>query len=532
MLALTGQALVAGAVGAGSISRAANQFSPEQDDKEVNVAKTNFVCGEIAGAKIGEEILARGGNAVDAVIAAALAAGISSPSKCGAGAYGGHMVIALAGGKKIVSIDFNPPAPALARSDIYPLDEKGKVIGGVNFHGWLAAGVPGVLAGMQLAIDRYGTKSFRELVAPAIELAERGIVLPVASVALASKLFKIQIKPGDKFRNPKMAKLLKTLAKENSVESFYRGDIAKKIGAAFKKNHGLVRFEDLAAYHAAEVEPLKFSWGDFTMHTAPLTAGGLTMLEMFSILRTLGWQAMPDSPQKTHARLEAQRLAWKDRLDLLGDPEKVSALVEELLSENHSQEAAKKILMAVHGKKALSLQVVNHVDEGTVNISAADSAGNMVAMTLSHGHGFGAQVIVEEFGMPMGHGLSRFVPKPGHPNSIAPGKKPLHNMCPTIVTRGGKPVLAVGGAGGVLIPNSVFNVLLEFVVHGATMEQAVAAPRLQTIGTIDTSLEKNWPQSEVDYLKSAGFKTRTGLSAYVSAVSFDPKTGGRSAVSR
>jgi gamma-glutamyltranspeptidase/glutathione hydrolase len=161
-----------------------------------------------------------------------------------------------------------------------------------------------------------------------------------------------------------------------------------------------------------------------------------------------------------------------------------------------------------------------------------DKQGNLVAITLTHGNGFGAQVVVEEFGLVLGHGMSRFNPRPGHPNSVAPGKRPLHNMCPSIVLRAGKPVLALGGAGGVLIPNSMFNVLLHYLTGGGLMETALAVPRLQNTGTLEVSVEKNWPEAEIEYLKSIGFRVRTGLSAYVSAVSFDPRTGERQAKSR
>jgi gamma-glutamyltranspeptidase/glutathione hydrolase len=528
MLSLTGQALVAGAIGTQS-GFAAEKKSPAPETS--TKSKFASVSGEATGAAIGEKILAGGGNAIDAAVAAALTTCVTSPGKCGVGGYGGHLIVALADAGKITSIDFNSTAPAAARPDMYPLDEKGAVIGNVNFHGWQAVGVPGTMAGLQLALDRYGTRPFRELVAPAIELAEKGCRLTEQGAATAARIFKINpLKPGEKFRNPKLAALLKSLARQNSVESFYRGDIARRIAAAIGRNGGLVTFADLTAYHAREVEPLHMKWKDFTVHTAPLTAGGLTILEMLSIAQALNWENLP-APERTHARLEAQRCAWKDRLELLGDPESVRVPVERLLSGEYARETAATIQTAVKEKKPLTIQVEANPDEGTTNISAVDKQGNMVAITLTHGHGFGAQVLVEEFGLVLGHGMSRFNPRPGHPNSVAPGKRPLHNMCPSIVVRAGKPVLALGGAGGLLIPNSMFNVLLLYLT-GASMEQALAAPRLQNTGTLDVSVEKNWPEAEIEYLKRIGFKVRTGLSAFVSAASFDPRTGERHAASR
>src|SRR5258706_10865876 len=176
------------------------------------------------------------------------------------GGYGGHMIIALAGGKKITAIDFNSTAPAAARPDIFPLDEKGAVKGRVNFFGWVAAGVPGTLAGMQLALDRYGTRTFREMAQPAIELAEQGVVISkvfASTIRTCSTRFahdpgsaKIYLKngqplkEGEKLRNPDLAKLLSSLAKENSVESFYRGDVAQRIADAFQSHGGLGTAQD------------------------------------------------------------------------------------------------------------------------------------------------------------------------------------------------------------------------------------------------------------------------------------------------
>jgi gamma-glutamyltranspeptidase/glutathione hydrolase len=529
MLRLTGRALVVGAAGA-HVGFAGEKKPPGPE----TAAKTKpaSVTGEATGAAVGERILAGGGNAIDAVVAAALTACVTSPSKCGVGGYGGHLIVALADTGKITAIDFNSTAPAAARPDMYPLDAKGAVIGQVNFHGWQAVGVPGTMAGLQLALDRYGTRSFRELVAPAIEFAEKGFRLTDQGSATAARIFKTNPpKPGEPFRNPKLAALLKTLARRNSVESFYNGDVARRIATGIGRNGGLVTFDDLAAYRAREVEPLRLEWQDFTIYTAPLTAGGLTVLEMLSMAKALNWENLP-APERTHARLEAQRCAWKDRLELLGDPERAHVPVGRLLSAEHARDTADRILAAVKEKKPLAMQVEANPEEGTTNISAADKQGNLAAVTLTHGHGFGAQVLVEEFGLVLGHGMSRFNPRPGHPNSIAPGKRPLHNMCPSIVLRAGKPVLALGGAGGLLIPNSMFNVLLHYVTGGGLMEPALAAPRLQNTGTLEVSVEKNWPEAEIEYLKSVGFKMRTGLSAYVSAVSLDPRTRERNAKSR
>src|ERR1051326_671365 len=533
MLLRTGQAATVGALGFSFNLRAA-QLLQSKSPKGV-------VIGEENGAKVGEKILAEGGNAIDAAVATALMSCVATPSRCGLGGYGGHMTIALKGGKKVTSIDFNTMAPAAARADMYPLDEKGQVKGRANFFGWLAVGVPGTPAGLQLALERYGTRSFRELVQPAIEAAENGIVVTdFFQRAIRSALPRFRNDPGsskvylkdgqlppvgERLRYPDLAKLLSTLAERNSVDSFYRGDIAQRLADEFKKNGGLVTAKDLAKYHAREVEPLNLKWNEFSIFTAPLTAGSLTVLEALSLLKTVRSEFMKDPLRIAHARLEAIRLAWKDRLTELGDPEKVKVPVEHLLSSQYIHGLASKVDSAVKTKRPLEIHVQKHTDEGTNNISCADAHGNMVAVTLTQGGGFGAQVMADGLGVTLGHGMSRFDPHPEHPNAPGPGKRPLHNMCPSVVLRGGKPLLALGGAGGVRIPNAIYDVLWHYVGRNATMEDAIAAPRLNCTGTFDVTVEREWPKESADYLTEIGFKVQTGEGARVSAVIHEPKTG-------
>lgn len=504
-------------------------------------ASQGVVSGEPAAERAGAEMLAQGGNVVDAIICAALTAAVASPHNTGIGAYGGHMTIALANGGKITSIDFNSAAPAAARADMFPLDEKGNVRGAVHQYGWLAAGVPGILAGMQLALDKYGTRSFREAVGPAVKLARDGFKL---SEALAKNMQgcgvqfrkddgsrKLYLKdgeplrPGEVFRNPEVAAMLATLAERNSVDSFYRGDIAQQIAGAFKKNDGILTADDLAAYRAREVEPVALSWRGFDIHTAPLTAGGLTVLQALRILQAMEWDRQPAGFPKTHARIEALRFAWHDRLRWLGDPDKSGVPVAKLLSPEYAGEAAVQIQRVVKEGKILPLRTESRRQTGTIHLSAVDRHGNMAACTLTHGGNFGARVTVEGLGLTLGHGMSRFEPRPGHPNSPGPGKRPLHNMCPTIVLRDGQPVLAIGARGGRLIPNAVFEALTQFVVLGRNMTEAVAAPRLHTEGNADVHFEKSWPAQDVESARRAGYKVKSGFAAVISAVSRDPKSG-------
>ena len=507
-----------------------------------------LVNGHARAAEAGNKVLREGGNAVDAAVAAALVAGVTAPNGCGIGGYGGHMVIALKGGKRITAIDFNSTAPAAARPDMFPLDENGTVRGRINDYGWLAAGVPGTLAGLQLARDRYGTRPFRELVAPAIQLAEEGF--PVAAGlagairSLSNQLRKDSasaklllkngepLSAGDTYRNPDLAKMLEKLARENSVASFYRGDIGRHIAAEFQKHGGLVTAKDMANYKAREVEPLEIKWRGFTIHTAPLTAGGLTVLQALLILKMLNWEKLPATPARTHALLEALRVAWNDRLGLLGDPQKVKAPVERLLSEKYAREVAVKVEAATKERKPLLFKTESRAQGGTIHLNSTDRYGNTVALTLTHGNAFGACVTVEGLGLILGHGMSRFDPRPAHPNSPGPGKRPLHNMCPTIVLRGGKPVLALGATGGRMIVNAVFNVLAQFVGLDASIEDAIAAPRIHTDGNLDLTLERKGLEAETEFLKGVGYNVKFGNVANAHALLVNRETGAARAAAR
>ncbi len=501
-----------------------------------NSASPGAIVGNPAAAKVGEKVLRDGGNAIDAAIAAAFAAGVVAPHQCGIGGYGGHAIIALAGGKKITAIDFNSTAPAAARPDMFPLDANGKVAGNRHNVGWLAAGVPGTLAGLELALTRYGTRSLRDTLAPVIALCESGDYAPLfrgadpgAKAAAAGEK---AATPTDLRRNAALTGLFKTLAARNSGETFYRGDLAEKIAAAFRQNGGLVTTADLAAFRARELAPLALEmWNGLTVHTAPLPASGLVLLEAFAALKALDWPKLPP-PARLQAKVEALRIGWADRLATFGDPDHVKVPVEKILSRAQASASAEKISAAIKAGKPVPLEVDPSLAGGTIHLSAGDRHGNLIAITLTHGGGFGARVVVEELGMILGHGMSRFDPRPGRANSVGPGKRPITNMCPTIVTQNGTPVFAVGGAGGTRIPNSVYEVLLQLVGLGASLDAAQAAPRIDANGTLSITLEKTHSAEDEAFFRQLGYKVTRGGSANVSAVSFDPKSGQTRGLSR
>lgn len=455
-----------------------------------------IVMGETKGAEVGMRVLKEGGNAIDAIVAAALAGAVHAPNQFGIGGYGGHMVIRLANGK-VTCIDFNTTAPAG---------------GSVTMYGWLASSVPGILAGLQLALDRFGTRSFKSVVEPAIELAETGFPMSQGLAnAIRSRAVELQADPAsarlyfpkdNTLRNLDLARMLRRLARQNSVRDFYEGDIARQIARAFENNGGLVTRKDLARYKALEVAPVQMDWKDYTFYTPPVTAGGITVLQAFGILKELSPELWTD-----RTLVETMRLAWKDRLAKLGD----NSPSHQLITPDYCRRCAESV------KAGVQAAAISRPHRGTVHLNAADSAGNVVALTLTHGNAFGACVTVDGLGLTLGHGMSRFEPDPHHPNAPGPGKRPLTNMCPTLVLRKGKPVLALGAAGGRLIVNTVFHVLWNFAA-GKSLPEAIRAPRWHTEGNKELRLEKQWPDASREQFAALGYEIKPGGAAVARAI--------------
>jgi gamma-glutamyltranspeptidase/glutathione hydrolase len=497
-----------------------------------------LIVGHPEGGKAGMAVLAEGGNAVDAVVAGALVAGVVAVSRCGIGGYGGHMTIGLPNGK-VTCIDFNSEAPAAARPDMFAHKDKDAVNYNGNHTGWKAAGVPGTMAGLQLALDKYGSKPFARLVEPAIRYARDGFAVYWPTPASlgrdpgSAKLFFRNGKPlqkGATYRNPDLADLLQHFAEKGTANDFYQGETARRIAGAFRKNGGLVTARDLANYRAIELAPLQLEWRDHTIFTAPLTAGGLTFLQIIATYKKLDdlLQQFPvGNPTRTQAKLEAMRIAWGDRLRLFGDPRQIDVPIDRLLSDKYAHESADKVRTAITNKRPAPVSSDARTADGTLNLTAVDGNGMMACLTMTHGDSFGAQVTVDGLGLVLGHGMSRFDPMPGRPNSVVPGKRPLDNMSPTIVLRDGKPMLAIGAVGGRRIVNAVLQVLTNLIAEGRNLEQAVSDPHIHTEGDLNVYLEPGRPESEIKALKQFGYTVRGPKMSWVAAVQIDPAANGR-----
>ena len=351
----------------------------------------------------------------------------------------------------------------------------------------------------------------------------------LASDPGSARLFFANGKPlgeGSIYKNPDLGDLLQTLGARGGVGSFYQGDIANKIAAAFQKNGGLVTADDLAAYKAIEVKPLSLEFAGHMLYTPPPSSGGLTVLQTLASLDALGWTKWNKAEEATtHAKVEALRISWQDRLLHLGDPKQTDVPVERLLSAKYAKETAARVEDALKAKKLIEGKTDGRPSGGTIHLNAVDSTGLTVALTFTHGGYFGAQVTIDGLGLVLGHGVSRFDPRPGRANSPAPGKRPLHNMCPTVVTKEDNPVLALGATGGRKIVNSVFDVLAYRLGQGFRLSDAVKAPRIHTEGDTVLSLEPSWPLATTNYLRSIGYQVKFAPGAALNAIERDPVTG-------
>lgn len=444
----------------------------------------------------GMGVLRKGGNAIDAAVAAAMTLCVVSPTNVGFGGYGGTMIVYLASTGRVRALDFDSRAPLAYRAADYANPK-------VAHHGYLSVGVPGVVAGLSAALKRYGTMDWGTVSAHAVEMAEKGIEVTPA-LASALKAWQTSADPAslhaifpdgkvprlhETWRQPDVAKLVRELA--GDPRAFYTGEPARRIVKQVREHGGLLAMEDFEHFDATETDPLTVNYRGFDLYTPPPPAGGITTL---SILKTLEQFDLPHF-ERWGARyddlfLEAAKLCWQDRVRWLGDPEVVKVPMREMLSAEAAVERVRRIRA---GDTAPPAGLPGPpAGEHTVNVVSADAAGNVVSVTLTHGESFGSHVAIEGLGLLLGHGMSRFDYVAGHPNAPAPGKRMHHNMSPLLIFKEGKPRAGVGMPGGTKIVTVTAQLVVSLLDFGATPAETVSAPRIhvesaepvQTGGTV------------------------------------------------
>ena len=480
-------------------------FHPDtQAATQVPVAAEHgmVVTAQHLATQVGVNVLKAGGNAVDAAVAVGYTLAVVYPAAGNLGG-GGFMTIQLADGRKIF-LDFREKAPLAATADMY-LDKDGNVIPGASTHGYLAVGVPGTVAGLEKARAEYGTLPRARLLAPAIHYAQRGFVLDRGDVEMlrtATDAFKkdpasaaIFLNHGQPFRAGQklvqhdLARTLRRIGKYGAA-GFYRGPVAAAIVAGMKSGGGIITQADLDQYATRELKPVECSYRGYGIVSAPPpSSGGVTLCEMLNILEgypleKLGYR----SAQAMQYQIEAMRHAYVDRNSYLGDPDFVHNPLQRLLSKNY----AAKIRAAINPRRAgISMEirpgVAPHEGTNTTHYSIIDRWGNAVSVTYTLNNWFGAKVTAAHTGVLLNDEMDDFTDKVGVPNqfglvqgeanAIAPGKRPLSSMTPTIVTKDGKPLLVLGTPGGSRIITVVLLTILNVVDYGMDIQQAVDAPR-------------------------------------------------------
>jgi len=461
------------------------------------------VTSQHLASEVGAAILREGGNAIDAAVAVGYALAVTHPC-CGNLGGGGFMVIHFADGKNTF-INFRERAPLAARADML-LDAQGNVVSNRSLTGYLAVGVPGTVMGLETARQKYGTLPRARLIAPAIKLAEDGFVLTRGDVdvlAEGNQAFREQpnvaaiflnhgkpFEPGDRLTQKDLAATLRAISR-GGPDAFYHGAIAAAVGSASRANGGLLTSEDFAAYTATESAPVSCSYRGYTILSAPPpSSGGITLCEMLQVLEGYPLKAMGfHSSAAVHVMTEAMRHAYRDRNTYLGDPAFIDNPTARLLSAPYAESIRAQIQPGRATPSAALPGLAAAVEHATTtHYSVVDRLGNAVAVTYTINESFGAKVIAGNTGFLLNDEMDDFTAKPGvanvfglvqgNANAVAAGKRPLSSMTPTLVFKDGKPVLVVGTPGGSRIITTVMEVIVNFIDHGMTLQEAVDAPRI------------------------------------------------------
>ncbi|HLK06367.1 MAG TPA: gamma-glutamyltransferase, partial [Candidatus Angelobacter sp.] len=464
-------------------------------------------------------------NAVDAAVATGFALAVVHPAAGNIGG-GGFMLLRKANGETHF-LDYREKAPKAASRDMY-LDAQGNVIPKASLIGYKAVGVPGSVAGLVYAEQHWGKLTLKAVMQPAILLARDGVRLAyeeaqsmhyqeLTQFADSKRIFQRDGKfyePGEIFRQPELARTLERIA--TNPNEFYKGAMAHELAAEIQRGGGLITAEDLAEYEVKERQPVKGTYRGYEIISAPPpSSGGITMLEALNILEGYDLHAMGNrSADAIHVTTEAFRRAFFDRAELLGDPDFSKIPVAQLIDKKYA-DAWRQSLDMQHATDSKTVQrpsgfgeldrsatlhgpYTGHESNNTTHYSVVDEEGNAVSVTTTLNDGFGSAVTAGKLGFLLNDEMDDFTSKPGVPNgygliqgeanAIAPGKRPLSAMSPTIVLKDGKLLMVLGSPGGPRIISTVANILMGVLDYGLDIQQAVNAPRFH----------HQWEPDEID----------------------------------
>jgi gamma-glutamyltranspeptidase / glutathione hydrolase len=505
---------------------------------------------EPLSSEVGVQILREGGNAVDAAVAVGFALAVTHPMAGNIGG-GGFMLIRLASGEAVV-VDYREAAPAAASRNMY-VDSNGELIPHASTVGALSGGVPGTVAGLALAEEKYGKLGLARVIAPAVHLARDGFVVSYSlSESLrqdGDRLSKFDAsrriflrdgryyEPGEIFRQPELAETLEAVA-HLGAKGFYGGPVARAIAATMQKYHGLITEQDLARYHPVVRQPLLGHFRGYEiLSVPPPSSGGVALIEMLNILEPLDL-GVPDSFESMHFMVEAMRHAYADRAAYLGDADFVSVPVARLTSQAYAAKLRDEILHSKPDAPIASGNPKAFESSQTTHYSAVDDDGNAVANTYTLNNGYGSGVTVEGAGFLLNDEMDDFAAKPGSPNlyglvqgeanAIAPNKRPLSSMTPTVVLQGGKLRLVLGSPGGGMIINTILEVLLNNLIFKMDILQAVSFPRFHHQWMPDRLILERvgFSADTIQKLRDAGYQVDVrGWMGDCEAIEIDPHSG-------
>lgn len=512
---------------------------PFYSDRQGVIGRNGMVASAHPEAsQVGLTILKAGGNAVDAAAAVQFALAVVYPGAGNIGG-GGFMVYRSRDGKAY-TLDYREKAPAAATKDMY-LDLAGNVIAGLSISGHLASGVPGSVDGMFEAHKRFGKLPWAQVLQPAVDLAEKGFALTERD-ALGLNRIKtdlLTINPGktyflrspvatdtltwhkgDLFTQPDLAKTLRHI-QEQGRAGFYEGETARLLAEEMVRGKGLITQEDLKNYHSVWRDPIQARYKQYNVITMPPTSsGGVALVQLMRFtepfpLRKWGW----NRDSTVQVMIEAERRVYADRAKFLGDPDFVKVPVSQLISPEYlrSRWADFSWTKATNSNDLKGGVIPGYESLETTHFSVVDKEGNAVSITTTLNGGYGSRVVVGGAGFFMNNEMDDFSVKPGVPNmfglignqanAIAPNKRMLSSMTPTILEKDGKLFMVVGTPGGSTIITSVYQTILNVIEHGMTMQQSVNALKFHHQWLPDKTIFENGAFSEptIDYLKSRDY---------------------------
>jgi gamma-glutamyltranspeptidase/glutathione hydrolase len=524
------QKIIAALVLFGLLLSCGKKEVPREISRGLIAEKAMVVSAREEASKIGAEILQKGGNAFDAMMATEMALAVTFPFAGNLGG-GGFMVYRMADGS-VGSIDYREKAPQAAHKDMY-LDENGEVIPDLSTKGALASGVPGTIAGIFEAQAKFGKLTPAEILQPVIDLARNGYIVSekqaeslartraeFIEVNGAETFFAQEYKAGDTLKIPVLAATLERIA-ANGREEFYTGETAKILAKHMQTKGGIISEEDLAAYQAAWRAPVVFPYRNMKIISmAPPSSGGMTLAQILKMIEPYDLKKIGHhSPEYIQLLVEAERRAYADRNYYLGDPDFVKIPMDQLLDSLYLRSRMESFSME---KATLSAEIAEgKISFGesmeTTHYSIVDADGNAVSVTTTLNGAYGSKVFIDELGFFMNNEMDDFSAKAGTPNmfgligaeanSIAPGKRMLSSMTPTIVEKDGKLWMVVGTPGGSTIITSVLQTILNVAEFEMGMQEAVTAPRFHHQWLPDlVSFEPNsFDSTLIAKLKSRGY---------------------------